>query len=192
MKKQQLFDTMQKLVCDGMVMTGGFIRDFLIRGEEFLDIDFYALEKVRSKVTEGWDHAVQPQFVVFCKNNVWKKTIDGITINVIEKDLSYFNDVSCNRFGFDGEKIYLKKSTLSMCPVKSWEKIFKKEFMIGDGIFKSGDSRRVATKLFKRGWTWDGKWGGERKDFKNLEDHDPSGPWTDFREAKRRFDEFFS
>jgi len=157
--KEQLL----KIIKDGGLFCGGFVRDYLIRGKQFNDIDFY----FPSKTTEPY--ASWP-FIGGAKTQFFEGTKFHCGTSPY--------DLTCNVFSFDGEKIIARPTFMMFSYVRSWEMIFRKEF-----IFTEIKDASSAAKMQRRGW---GKLGSDFR--KRTEPLAPSaGPWSDFTMAAERF-----
>lgn len=186
-KNQKLFEQINEILDKGGLINGGFVRDFLIRGEPFKDIDFvfFGLERHPFPDWENYSN-------FGLEHNVKKKTVDGYELNVMNNPQPFYNEISCNRFSFDGSRLYLKKSTIDFCPMKCFEMILKKEltkFHDPNHQYMVAMNLKKFYALRSRGWKWDKM---AREVNKPVEQHDPYGPWSDFKLAKERYDQFFS
>jgi hypothetical protein len=153
------------LSCGGL-FCGGFVRDWLILGGEYNDIDFYfegtIPEKFRSWKSNGR-----------ARVNV----IDGVIFSLII--MNPHSDLSCNLFCFDGEKIFARPTRVLFSYAKSWELIFDKKF-----VYTNETDIRCRIKMLEKGWTQD------RIDTRQraVVSSPLYGPWSDFTLAKERFD----
>jgi hypothetical protein len=159
--KEALIDILKA----GGLFCGGFVRDYLIRGEPFNDVDFY-FPKVIPEPYASW------KFVGGAKTII----IDGNKFHCC--DNSYF-DISCNIFSFDGQGIVARPTYMEFSYTRSWQMLFNKSF-----IFNDLRDVRVSEKMKRRGWQM------AAIDFrKRAEPFAPScGVWSDFTLAKERFD----
>jgi hypothetical protein len=162
MTKQK--EPLNDILKDGGLFCGGFVRDYLIRGEEYDDIDFYFPE-VTPEPYASWDIVGGAKTMIMnkkkfhcCKNTPY--------------------DITCNIFSFNGEKINARPTLLEVSYTRSWELIFERKFIYSD--FRD---IRVREKMRRRGWEMVGI------DFrKRSEPFAPShGPWSDFTLAAERF-----
>ena len=162
MKKEILHSI---LSCGGF-LCGGFVRDYLILGEEYNDIDFYFQGDIPSEF------------------NSWKsngrarvKKIDGVTYHIVLMNPD--SDLSCNLFCFDGQRLFARPTKVLFSYDKSWSLIFEKKF-----VYTNALDIRCRTKMLGKGWTQD------RIDTRQkVEALAPLyGPWSNFALAKKRFD----
>jgi len=162
MKKEIL----NNIIANGGFLCGGFVRDWLILGEEYNDIDFYF------------------QGYIPAKFNFWKSNgrarvneIDGVTYHIVLMNPD--SDLSCNLFCFDGKRLFARPTRVLFSYAKSWSLIFEKKF-----VYTNALDIRCRTKMLGKGWTQD------RVDTRQgAEALAPLyGPWSDFTLAKERFD----
>lgn len=153
-----------KIIQDGGLFCGGFVRDYLIRGESFNDIDFY----FPSHIPEPY---VSWQFIGGAKT----KIIDGKKYHCGTSPY----DLTCNVFSFDGQKIVARPTYMEFSYARSWEMIFKKEFVLTEI-----KDVCCAAKMQRRGWN---KVGYDCR--KRTEPFAPTaGIWDEFMYAKERFE----
>lgn len=158
--KEQLL----KIIQDGGLFCGGFVRDYLIRNESFNDIDFYFPSYVPEPYA-SW------KFIGRAKTMI----IDGKKFHCGTSPY----DLTCNVFSFNGENIIARPTFMEFSYARSWNMIFKKEFVLTEtkDVF-------CAAKMQRRGWD------KVECDFrKRSEPLAPCfGVWSDFKEAKERFE----
>jgi hypothetical protein len=159
MLKEHLID----IVESGGLFCGGLVRDYLIRGEPFNDVDFY----FQGEIPEPY--ASWP-FVGGAKTQFFEGTKFHCGTSPY--------DLTCNVFSFDGEGIVARPTYMMTSYGKSWEMIFEKRF-----IYTHRQDAGAREKMKRRGWIMDGI------DFNRRPDpHAPtSGPWSDFTQAAKRF-----
>lgn len=157
-------EKLAEIIKAGGLFCGGFVRDYLIRGEEYNDIDFY-FPTTTPEPYSSWEFIGGAKTMFF--NG--KKFHCGTS--------PY--DITCNVFSFDGEKIVARPTYMEFSYTRSWEMIFKKEF-----VFTTMKDISSAEKMKRRGWV---KVGSDFR--KRSEPLAPScGMWSDFTLAKERFD----
>ena len=162
MKKEML----SSVLSYGGLLCGGFVRDWLILGEEHNDIDFYFQGDIPTKF------------------NSWKSNgrarvneIDGVTYHIVLMNPD--SDLSCNLFCFDGQRLFARPTRVMFSYAKSWSLIFEKKF-----VYTNPLDIRCRTKMLNKGWTQD------RIDTRQRSEATAPnyGPWSDFTLAKERFD----
>lgn len=157
-------DFLLKIIKDGGLFCGGFVRDWLIRGDNFNDIDFY-FNGIIPEPYASWE------FIGGAKTMVvgGKKFHCGIT--------PY--DITCNVFSFDGTRIIARPTYMEYSYTLSWEMIFNKEF-----VFTNMKDILSAEKMKRRGW--------KKVGFDFRRRSEPLAPtcgvWSGFELAKQRFD----
>ena len=153
-----------KIIKDGGLFCGGFVRDYLIRGKDYNDIDFYF-------PTDTPEPYASWKFIGGAKTMI----IDGKKFHCGTSPY----DLTCNVFSFDGEKIVARPTFMEFSYTRSWEMIFRKEF-----VFTEIKDASSAAKMQRRGWS---KVGSDFR--KRPEPFAPScGAWSYFKQAKERFD----
>ncbi len=156
------------LDCGGL-FCGGLVRDYLIHGEKFNDIDFY------------FPNEIPEPFRSWKSNGARRIYFDkGVEFHCIEPQrLSGNTDLSCNIFSFDGQKLRARPTLNSFSYFKSWELLQNKRF-----VFTNTAEVRIKLKMLAKGWTQ------ESRDFRRQSEPiaPPLGPWSDFTLAKERFD----
>lgn len=145
---------------------GGFVRDWLILGEQYNDIDFY----FNGDLPEEY--------------NSWRSNgrarvneIDGVTCHIVTMNPD--SDLSCNLFCFDGQRLFARPTRVLFSYAKSWSLIFEKKF-----VYTSALDIRCRTKMLNKGWIQDRIDTRQGADFLAPQ----YGPWSDFTLAKERFD----
>lgn len=124
-----------KILDHGGVFIGGFVRDYLILGEHYNDIDFILRKDAGIKITNWKDSYMGREFV---HNDT-----------VFHWQYSFFpTDISCNFFGFSSEGIISRPTKINYSYEKSLRLIFEKKYV----YFCPQDDMRVALKMRKRGW----------------------------------------
>lgn len=157
-----------KIIKDGGLFCGGFVRDYLIRGEDYNDIDFY----FSSEMPEPY---VSWPFIGGAKT----KFFEGTKFHCGTSPY----DITCNVFSFDGEKIVARPTYMEFSYTRSWEMIFKKEF-----VFTTMKDISSAEKMKRRGWIKvESDLRKRKKPFAPQE-----GIWLDFTLAKERFDKLIN
>jgi hypothetical protein len=162
MKKEML----NKILNSGGLLCGGFVRDYLIRGEDYNDIDFYFEENIPD-IFNNW------------KSNGRARVnqINGITYHIVEMNPQ--SDLSCNLFCFNGERLFARPTKILFSYAKSWDLLLKKKFVYTDML-----DIRCRTKMLAKGWSQ-----SHIDTRKKSERIAPLyGPWSDFSLAKERFD----
>ena len=160
----------------GGYFCGGFVRDYLIRGESFNDIDFCFAGKWPNPYV-SW-----PLIRTEIGRETAEAHIDGIKYHCVNLELI---DLTCNLFCFDGVKIYprpcFRYRDKSVNYVEAWEMIFEKKFVMQVPAIKNV---KLRAKLTKRGW----EDCGIDLTINKITTPPSSGPWSDFMLAKERFD----
>lgn len=153
--------------------SGGFVRDFLIRGERFSDIDYAFhdsisanhLDKIinipgRGEVDLG-----------FLEEKDW---FEGLLFHYCPR--IYYYDLSCNLFGFDKNGFFPLPSFHTFDLNKAWELILDKKF------YKLSDGRLTINKMLNLGW----KIEGDISDKQNqIIEHDRIGVWNNHNQIAR-------
>jgi len=162
MKKEILSSV---LSCGGF-LCGGLVRDYLILGEEYNDIDFYFEGDIPAEFN-SWKSNGRARF----------NEIDGVTHHVVT--MNPHSDLSCNLFCFDGQKLFARPTRVLFSYAKSWSLIFEKKF-----VYTNALDIRCRTKMLSKGWAQD------RIDTRQRSERlaPIHGPWSDFALAKERFD----
>jgi len=164
-------DLLNDVLVKGGFFCGGFVRDYLIRGEPFNDIDFF-FPGEWPEPYRSWHYRRD-----IPGKEVVENYADGIKYNCIKIEPLEF---SCNVFCFDGKNIFPRACCKPMDYVKAWELLLQKKYVmqvpgIKNVVFE--------VKIKKRGWKKaEAVWThGE------IEEPPVTGPWVDFKEAKERF-----
>lgn len=162
MKKEIL----NNIIASGGFLCGGFVRDWLILGEKYNDIDFY------------FEKQIPDEFASWKSNGRARvNQIDGVTYHIVA--MNPHSDLSCNLFCFDGQKLFARPTRVLFSYAKSWELIFEKKF-----VYTNTLDIRCRTKMLNKGWTQD------RIDMRQRKE--PLAPicgdWSSFALAKERFD----
>lgn len=165
-------DLLNDVVGKGGFFCGGFVRDYLIRGETFNDIDFC----FRGEWPEPYN-SWTPISVVKNSRTV-ESRIDGMKFQCVE--LENF-DLSCNVFSFDGQNLFPRTFASPFNYLEAWDLIFRKKFITQVPGIKN---IRLRAKLQKKGWEQEGMVFLDGR----IETPPATGPWTNFVEAKQRFD----
>lgn len=159
-----LKELLNNILKAGGLFCGGFVRDYLIRGEDYNDIDFYFPLDIPEPYA-SW------KFIGGAKTMI----IAGKKFHCATSPY----DLTCNVFSFDGEKIVARPTYIEFSYAKSWEMIFKKQF-----VYTNRPDTGAREKMKRRGWEM------VSIDFrKRPEPFAPScGVWSDFKQAKERFE----
>ena len=162
MKKEML----SSILSYGGLLCGGFVRDWLILGEEHNDIDFYFQGDIPAKFN-SWESNGRARVNV----------IDGVTYHIVLMNPD--SDLSCNLFCFDGQRLFARPTRVLFSYAKSWSLIFEKKF-----VYTNPLDIRCRTKMLNKGWTQD------RIDTRQRSEATAPtyGTWSDFTLAKERFD----
>jgi hypothetical protein len=165
-------DLLSDILNKGGIFCGGFVRDYLIRGEPFNDIDFF-FPGEWPEPYKSWDYirAVKNQEVV-------ENKIDGIKYHCLKVEPL---ELTCNIFCFDGKKVFPRACYKPLNYLEAWELILQKKFIMQ---VPGPKNIRLEYKTTKKGW----KKYGMVCITKELEEPPAIGPWTNFVEAKERFD----
>jgi hypothetical protein len=159
MLKEPLNDVLKA----GGLFCGGFVRDYLIRGEQFNDLDFYFPKEIPEPYA-SWP------FIGGAKTKFFEGTKFHCGISPY--------DLTCNVFSFDGEKIVARPTYMTASYAAAWRMILEKRF-----IFTNLADIIAREKMKRRGWIMEGI------DFKRRPDpYAPTaGPWSGFSQAAERF-----
>jgi hypothetical protein len=165
-------DLLNDIVVKDGIFCGGFVRDYLIRGEPFNDLDFY--------FPGEWPEPYSSWRLIRSLKNreTCENIIEGMKCHCVRLEAL---DLSCNVFSFDGEKLFPRTFYSPINYLEAWNLIFKKQFVTQVPGIKN---IKLRAKLQKRGWEQAGIV------YLNEEKEIPPaiGPWTNFVEAKKRFD----
>ena len=160
----------------GGCFCGGFVRDYLIRGESFNDIDFCFAGKWPNP------YAHWPLIRTELGRETAETHIDGIKYHCVNLEAI---DLTCNLFCFDGFRVYPRPCfQYRDKPVdyfKAWEMLLEKKFVMQIPAIKN---LKLRAKLTKRGWIDC----GIDLVVNTLAIPPKFGPWSDFTLAKERFD----
>ena len=160
----------------GGYFCGGFVRDYLIRGESFNDIDFCFAGKWPNP------YASWPLIRAQLGRETAEAHIDGMKYHCVNLEAI---DLTCNLFCFDGLKVYPRACfQYRDRPVdyfKAWEMLLEKKFIMQVPAIKNV---KLRAKLTKRGWMDC----GIDLVANTLATPPQVGPWSDFALAKERFD----
>lgn len=129
-----IYDVVEKIYEEGGVFVGGFVRDYIIRGEPFNDFDFY-FESPPPWIKEWdfWGYA-------------HRRKIGGKDFHCQKVPFDW--DLSCNFFNFSKEKgLFAKPITSTFCHEKAFEMILGKEF-----AYLEPRSGNLRVKMLQRGW----------------------------------------
>ena len=164
------------IIKSGGYFCGGFVRDYLIRGESFSDIDFCFAGKWPNP------YAYWPLIRTEIRRETAETHIDGMKYHCVNLEAI---DLTCNLFCFDGFKVYPRPCfQYRDKPVdyfKAWEMLLEKKFVMQIPAIKN---LKLRAKLTKRGWIDC----GIDLVVNTLAIPPKFGPWSDFALAKERFD----
>ena len=168
--------SLNDIIGSGGYFCGGFVRDYLIRGESFNDIDF-CFNGLWPNPYASWP---------LIRTEVGRETaeahIDGMKYHCVNLEAI---DLTCNLFCFDGLKVYprtcFQYRDRPVDYLKAWEMLLKKKFVMQVPAIKNV---KLRAKLTKRGWIDC----GIDLVVSTLSTPPPVGPWSDFTLAKERFD----
>jgi hypothetical protein len=156
-------DCLIEILKAGGLFCGGFVRDYLIRGEDYNDIDFY-FPLATPEPYDSW------KFIGGAKT----MTMEGKKFHCGTSPY----DITCNVFSFDGKRIVARPTFMEFSYARSWEMLLKKEF-----VFTTMRDIPSAEKMKRRGWA---KIGNDFR--KRAEPFAPTcGVWSEFTLAKERF-----
>jgi hypothetical protein len=169
-------DLLNDIISKGGIFCGGFVRDYLICGKTFSDIDFF-FPGEWPEPYKSW-HYIR----AFKNQEVVENRIDGIKYHCLKVEPL---ELSCNVFCFDGKNIFPRACYKPMDYLRAWELLLDKKFIMQVPGMKN---IRLEYKLNKKGW--------QKTDTvcitKELEEPPTVGPWTNFVEAKQRFDKLIN
>ena len=164
-------ELLNKIISSGGVFCGGFVRDYLIRGEKFNDIDFL--------FSDGWPHPFSAWPLI--RTEIGRETaemhIDGMKYHCVRLEPI---DLTCNMFCFDGEKVFPRKCFEPINYAEAWKLLLNKQFVQQVPAIKNV---ALKVKLVKRGW----EFLGITITNKRMAIPPTSGPWSDFTMAAERF-----
>jgi hypothetical protein len=152
------------------VLYGGFVRDYLIRGEDFRDIDYYFNNQFANPNNRLLYINNQPLDLTSIEEPV--KFIFGKEYHIFYR--SYYYDLSCNLFGFDKDGFFpLPTQHKDVDLDKAWKGILNKEF------YKLSYGRLSINKLITKGW----KMFDETSDLcQEIIVRDRSGIWQEYNQ----------
>jgi len=160
-------DIISNLLDTDYYIYGGFVRDYLILGEKFSDIDYYS-KKIHNLPTSmstkcGFFHAgYADQYVCGVKYHF--------------KLRCFTHALSCNFFGFDKNGFFALPTEHDFCYNKAFELTINKKYYDLGGI--PHETKRMETKLMHRDWIRAGKENSKRENITA-----PStGIWTEYNE----------
>jgi hypothetical protein len=163
---------LNEIVQSGGILCGGFVRDYLIRGGQFNDIDFF-FKKDWPEPFQSWERIRTVK-----GNETAQKIFNGVKYHCLIVEST---DLSSNVFCFDGIKLYPRPLVAPIDYVQSFRFIFENKYTLQVPSLKN---LRLEAKLKKKGW--------ERAGIVYVSSDiatPPSvGPWSDFTLAKERFD----
>lgn len=165
-------ELLNKIISSGGIFCGGFVRDFLIRGEQFNDIDFFFYGE--------WPHPFSTWPLI--RTEIGRETaemhIDGMKYHCVRLEPI---DLTCNMFCFDGEKVFPRKCFEPINYEEAWKLLLNKQFVQQVPAIKNV---ALKVKLVKRGWEFCGISIVNKK----IAIPPIDGEWFDFKQAKERFD----
>lgn len=124
---------------------GGFVRDFLIRGEKFSDIDYCFSNSSYLELMNAYILDSNFNNKIDLANLMEISYIDGLNFHY-SPVRGYYYDLSCNLFGFDKNGFFPLPSFHSFDLNKAWELLINKKF------FKLCDGRLTIKKMIRNGW----------------------------------------
>jgi hypothetical protein len=128
----------------GATLYGGFVRDYLIRGENFSDIDYYFENQCPIDLGEN-TFKINNQIINFAANDEPHKLVIDREYHFFHR--TYHHDLSCNLFGFDKDGFFpLPCRHENVDLEKFWQGILNKEF------YKLSNGKLTKDKLISRGW----------------------------------------
>ena len=163
---------LNKIISCGGYFCGGFVRDYLIRGEAFSDIDF-SIDGEWPNPFCGW-----PLIRTELGRETSEKHINGIKYHCVRLEPI---DLTCNLFCFDGTKIFPRECFQPIDYIRAWELLLNRQFIQQAPAIKN---IALKTKLVKRGW----EYVGITMAGNSISIPTKVGPWSDFTLAKERFD----
>jgi len=149
-------------------LSGGFVRDFLIRGEKFSDVDYgfhnsFSENNMRRTINIIGKGEVNLNFL---EQKDW---LDGLLFHYCPR--TYYYDLSCNLFGFDKNGFFPFPSFHTFDLNKAWELILNKKF------YKLCDGKLTTNKMLNLGW----KMEDEINDKENqIIKHPRNGIWNNY------------
>jgi hypothetical protein len=158
--------------------SGGFVRDFLIRGEKFSDIDYsfynsYSINSLNKTVN------ILGKGQVDLSSLEQKDWLDGLLFHYYQRP--YYYDLSCNFFGFDKDGFFPLPSFHTFDLNKAWELILNKKF------YKLCDGKLTTIKMLNLGWEMEGEI-YDKED--QIIKHPKNGIWDNYNEmATKRLNE---
>jgi hypothetical protein len=159
----------EKIYQSNGIFTGGIVRDYLLLGECFNDVDFYFNQ--------------QPEWILQWSNNRQKFWLTKNCV-VYHCQKSPFNwDLSCNLFNFSKERgIFAKPSIHKFDYEKAFEMLLHKRFSLLHLV-----AMNLKLKMIGRGWI------AEPSFYETQEEQAPEhGSWEKYSDlARERIKELF-
>ena len=158
--------------------SGGFVRDFLIRGEKFSDIDYAFHDSISANHLDKIINLEGKGQVDlgFLEQKDW---LDGLPFHYCPR--IYYYDLSCNLFGFDKNGFFPLPSFHTFDLNKAWELILNKKF------YKLCNGRLTINKMLNLGWNIEGEI-NDKQD--QIIEHDRNGIWNNYNQiATKRLNE---
>lgn len=118
----------------GGQLLGGFVRDYLIRGEAFSDIDFVLPQEENLGVSLSKESQNYAEFVLDNTTFHWQYD-------------AFQTDLSCNFFHYSSEGIVAKPTKISYSYERSFELIKDMEF-----VYFTQSCMPIRRKMISRGW----------------------------------------
>ena len=169
-------DIIFNLLYSDYYLYGGFVRDYLILGERFSDVDYYGKNSNVKLLNVKTNHGL-------FQAGLSEQSVCKVSYHFQLR--SYFNDLSCNFFGFDKNGFFALPTEHSFCYNKAFELILNKQYYdLGGQVNES--------KLMLKGWKRVGKENDKRDEITAPTE----GVWTEYNaiafERIREIDKFIN
>lgn len=157
-----------KILNSNGFFTGGFVRDYLIRGEKFSDIDYAFHDSLSAN---HLDKIINIEGVgeIDLGHLEQRDWIKGLFFHYCPR--IYYYDLSCNLFGFDKNGFFPLPSFHTFSLNKSWELILEKKF------YKLCDGKLTTNKMLNLGWEMNGDIEDKQE---QIIHHNRKGIWNDY------------
>jgi len=149
---------------------GGFVRDYLIRGEKFSDIDYNFHDNACMRPTEK-TILLRGKGDVNLADLEQKDYLEGLLFHYCPR--SYYYDLSCNLFGFDEDGFFPLPSYHKFDLEKAWELILEKKF------YKLCNGKLTINKMLSAKWEFIGEINDRQS---QIISHQRDGVWTKYND----------
>lgn len=167
MNSQIVLGLLEKNAC----FYGGFVRDYLIRGESFKDIDYY--------FSDGFICPQEKTINILNYGDIFFACVYERDKYLFGKKYHFFHrqfyyDLSCNLFGFDKHGFFPLPSQHPTFDLEiAWEGVLNKSF------FVLSEGRLTTNKMLDKGW----KLAGKTIDYnKKISEKNRTGAWQQYND----------